>query len=53
MIRGFIRVWLSVFSAPPDAPNLLLFYPFHTGFFFYYTPHPSLNEVEGGFTGFT
>ena len=29
-IRGYIRIWLSVFNAPPGAPNLLLFYPFHT-----------------------
>ena len=50
MIRGFIRVWLSVFNAPPDAPILLLFYPFHTGFFLLYPPPPpsAIKEVEGG-----
>ena len=40
MIRGFIRVWLSVFNAPPDAPILLLLYPFHTVFFIIPPPPP-------------
>ena len=40
MIRGFIRVWLSVFNAPPEAPILLLFYPFHTVFLLYPPPPP-------------
>ena len=39
MIRVCVRVWLSVFNAPPDSPNLLLFYPFHTFFLLY--PHPT------------
>ena len=56
MIRGFIRVWLSVFNAPPDAPNLMLFYPFRTVLFFIIPPPP--HEVAGGgggggYTGFT
>ena len=55
MIRVCVRVWLSVFNAPPDAPNLLLPYPFHTVFFIIPPPppHPIPNEVEGGYTGFT
>ena len=50
MFRGFIRVWLSVFTAPPDAQNLLSFYPFHTVFII---PRSTKFRGGGGYTGFT